>query len=66
MRPRRRGSADQGRGGRGATADGAAPEATNVCSRHSSIATLMLYVDEPDRQRTQQTLADLVAGNLTA
>jgi integrase/recombinase XerC len=35
-------------------------------SRHSSIATLMLYVDEHDRQRTQQTLADLVAGSLTA
>jgi integrase len=34
-------------------------------SRHSSIATLMLYVDEHDRQRTQQTLADLVAGSLT-
>ena len=33
-------------------------------SRHSSIATLMLYVDEHDRQRTQQTLADLVAGSL--
>jgi integrase/recombinase XerC len=33
-------------------------------SRHSSIATLMLYVDEHDRQRTQKTLADLVAGTL--
>jgi hypothetical protein len=34
-------------------------------SRHRSIATLMtlmLYVDEHDRQRTQTTLADLVAG----
>jgi integrase len=35
-------------------------------SRHRSIATLMLYVDEHDRQRTQATLADLVAGALTA
>jgi integrase len=34
-------------------------------SRHRSIATLMLYVDEHDRQKTQQTLADLVAGSLT-
>lgn len=33
-------------------------------SRHRSIATLMLYVDEHDRQHTQQTLADLVAGTL--
>jgi len=34
-------------------------------SRHSSIATLMLYVDEHDRQRTQQTLAtsSIVAGD---
>jgi integrase/recombinase XerC len=35
-------------------------------SRHRTIATLMLYVDEHDRQRTQTTLADLVAGTLTA
>jgi hypothetical protein len=35
-------------------------------SRHRSIATLMLYVDEHDQQRTQTTLADLVAGTLTA
>jgi integrase/recombinase XerC len=35
-------------------------------SRHRSIATLMLYVDEHDRRRTQTTLADLVAGTLTA
>jgi integrase/recombinase XerC len=34
-------------------------------SRHRSIATLMLYVDEHDRQRTQTTLADLVASTLT-
>jgi integrase/recombinase XerC len=34
-------------------------------SRHRSIATLMLYVDEHDRQRTQATLADLVAGTVT-
>jgi integrase len=34
-------------------------------SRHRSIATLMLYVDEHDRQRTQTTLADLVAGSLS-
>ena len=35
-------------------------------SRHRSIATLMLYVNEHDRQRTQTTLADLVASTLTA
>ena len=34
-------------------------------SRHSWIATLILYVDEHDRQQTQQNLADLVAGSLT-
>jgi hypothetical protein len=33
-------------------------------SRHRSIATLMLC-DEHDRQRTQTTLADLVANSLT-
>jgi integrase len=33
-------------------------------SRHRSIATLMLYVDEHDRQWTQATLADLVAKDL--
>jgi hypothetical protein len=31
-----------------------------------SIATLMLYVDEHDRQTTQTTLADLVASSLNA
>ena len=35
-------------------------------SRHRSIATLVLYVDEHDRQRTQTTLADLVASTLTS
>ncbi len=33
-------------------------------SRHRSIATLMLYLDEHDRQTTQRTLADLVAGTV--
>jgi hypothetical protein len=33
-------------------------------SRHRSIATLMLYVDEHDRQQTQKTLGDLVASTL--
>lgn len=33
-------------------------------SRHRTIATLMLYVDEHDRQTTQATLADLVAGTV--
>lgn len=33
-------------------------------SRHRSLATLQLYLDEHDRQRTQTTLADLVAGTL--
>jgi hypothetical protein len=35
-------------------------------SRHRSIATLMLYVDEHDRQATQRTLGDLVANTLTS
>ena len=35
-------------------------------SRHKGIATLMIYVDEHDREATQRTLGDLVAGALTA
>jgi integrase len=35
-------------------------------SRHRSIATLMLYVDEHDKQKTQTTLADLVASTVSA
>jgi hypothetical protein len=40
---------------------------TNSCGVRSStrsIATLMLYVDEHDRPRTQTTLADLVANTI--
>jgi integrase len=33
-------------------------------SRHRSIATLMLYVDEHDRAAMQRTLADIVAASL--
>jgi hypothetical protein len=33
-------------------------------SRHRSIAMLMTYVDEHDRQKTQTTLADLVASTV--
>jgi hypothetical protein len=33
-------------------------------SRHRSIATLMLYVDEHDRQKIQTTFADLVASTV--
>lgn len=33
-------------------------------SRHRTIATLMIYVDEHDRAQTQRTLGDLVAGTL--
>jgi integrase/recombinase XerC len=35
-------------------------------SRHAAIGTLLIYADEHDRQGTQRTLADLVAGMLTA
>jgi integrase len=35
-------------------------------SRHRTIATLMIYVDEHDRQQTQKTLDDLVADTLTS
>jgi hypothetical protein len=35
-------------------------------SRHRTIATLMMYVDEHDREQTQRTLGDLVAGALVA
>lgn len=34
-------------------------------SRHRTIATLMIYVDEHDRQQTQRTLGDLVAATIT-
>jgi hypothetical protein len=34
-------------------------------SRHAAIGTLLIYADEHDRQGTQRTLADLVAGTLT-
>jgi hypothetical protein len=34
-------------------------------SRHRTITTLMMYVDEHDRQNTQKTLGDLVANTLT-
>jgi integrase len=33
-------------------------------SRHATIATLLIYADEHDRQGTQRTLADLVARQL--
>jgi len=35
-------------------------------SRHAAIATLLVYADEHDRERTQRTLADLVASTLTS
>ena len=35
-------------------------------SRHRTIATLMIYVDEHDRTQTQKTLGDLVARTVTA
>jgi integrase len=34
-------------------------------SRHRTIATLMVYIDEHERQATQKTLVDLVAGSLS-
>jgi hypothetical protein len=33
---------------------------TRAFSRHKGIATLMIYVDEHDRETTQRTLGDLV------
>jgi integrase/recombinase XerC len=33
-------------------------------SRHRTIATLMIYIDQHDREQTQRSLADLVAGTL--
>jgi integrase/recombinase XerC len=33
-------------------------------SRHAAIGTLLIYADEHDRQGTQRTLSDLVAGTL--
>jgi integrase len=35
-------------------------------SRHRSIATLMVYVDQHEQQQTQRTLADLVAGAINS
>jgi integrase/recombinase XerC len=34
-------------------------------SRHRTIATLMIYIDQHDREQNQRSLADLVAGTLT-
>ena len=34
--------------------------------RHGTMATLLIYVDEHDRQQTQKTLGDIVASALTA
>lgn len=34
-------------------------------SRHRSIATLSVYLDDRDRQRTQRTVADMLAGAIT-
>jgi integrase len=34
-------------------------------SRHRTIATLMTYVDERDREQTQRALGEMVAGSLT-
>lgn len=34
-------------------------------SRHKSLATLLIYVDEQDRAQTQRTLADVVGSTLT-
>jgi integrase/recombinase XerC len=33
-------------------------------SRHRTIATLMIYIDQHDREQTQRSLADLVASTL--
>jgi integrase/recombinase XerC len=35
-------------------------------SRHAAIGTLLIYADEHDRQGTQRTLGELVAGTLSA
>jgi integrase len=35
-------------------------------SRHRTIATLMIYVDEHDREQTQRTLGELIATSLTS
>jgi hypothetical protein len=40
------------------------PAALLAHSRQRNIATLMTYVDEHDRQKTQTTLAELVANSL--
>jgi integrase len=33
-------------------------------SRHRTIATLTIYIDQHDREQTQRSLGDLVAGTL--
>jgi len=38
---------------------------TRAFSRHKGIAMLMIDVDEHDRETTQRTIGDLVAGALT-
>jgi integrase len=34
-------------------------------SRHKTLATMLVYRDEHDRDKTQRTLADIVAATLT-
>lgn len=40
-------------------------EQIRTFSRHRAIATMLIYRDEHDRERTHRTLADVVAGTLT-
>jgi hypothetical protein len=71
-RPRRSGGSDQTRVRDGnAVAElgqraGLGLDKIPAYSRHRTIATLMLYAHEHDRQRTQTTLVDLVASTLTS
>jgi integrase/recombinase XerC len=44
--------------------DGLGLDKIRAFSRHRTIATLMVYVDEQDRARTQRSLADLVASTV--
>lgn len=45
--------------------DGIGLEKIKAHSRHKSITTLMVYVDEHDRTNNQKRLSDLVAGSIT-
>jgi methylphosphotriester-DNA--protein-cysteine methyltransferase len=52
-------------GGRSGRRPDSASTKIRAHSRHRTIATLMIYIEQHDREQTQRSLADLVAGTIT-